>query len=175
MPGKRWTDNDINILRDNAGKMSSTDIGELIGKSNQSVQAKASRLGITLDGYYKKVICIDCGTPTSVSWQTNNEIRCPICRERHFREYHYKITQKKFNMQAYSGNRHDVFQRDGYQCRLCGSKKNLIIHHINEMSYHNSDTPDNDMNNLTTLCKSCHGLYHMTKTRNKYKELGAAK
>ena len=179
MSKRPWTKEEIQILKDNAGKMSSVEIGNMVGKSKQSVQSKANRLGITLDGYCKKISCMDCGTPTFVAWQANKNIRCPICREKYERQgkkiYDHYYRPEKFNQQSYGGNRHIVLERDGYKCRLCGSAQRLIIHHINEISYHNSDRPDNDPNNLTTLCKPCHTRYHASKNRSRENTLEVAK
>ncbi len=40
------------------------------------------------------------------------------------------------------------------KCSLCGSLKNLIIHHLNEDRY------DNRIENLKTMCRSCHAKTH---------------
>lgn len=51
-----------------------------------------------------------------------------------------------------------VFERDGYKCLLCGSKKNIHAHHIARWA-------DNIEKRLTisngaTLCKACHHRHH---------------
>ena len=43
-----------------------------------------------------------------------------------------------------------VKKRDGYKCAECNSKENLLIHHIDY------DKSNSEMDNLITLCKSCH-------------------
>lgn len=45
-----------------------------------------------------------------------------------------------------------------FQCDICGRRGNLNSHHL----YSWSDNPDKryDVNNGTTLCKSCHDLFH---------------
>ncbi|MBZ9569989.1 HNH endonuclease [Methanobrevibacter sp. TMH8] len=47
--------------------------------------------------------------------------------------------------------RNKVFKRDNYQCKLCGTTKNLTVDHIKPRA--NGGT--NDLNNLQTLCCSC--------------------
>lgn len=42
----------------------------------------------------------------------------------------------------------------GTKCELCGTDKNLCIHHKNR------DTYDNSTGNLMTLCNSCHSRWH---------------
>lgn len=39
-------------------------------------------------------------------------------------------------------------------CESCGSKIKLIVHHI--IPYHINSSKELDMNNLMTLCPSCH-------------------
>lgn len=52
----------------------------------------------------------------------------------------------------------EVLKRDKFQCQICGSKKNLIVHH--KIPYHLCKTykEANKLINLITLCKRCHGL-----------------
>lgn len=47
--------------------------------------------------------------------------------------------------------REDVYKRDGYACRKCGSKNRLTIDHIIPESRGGKATIDN----CQTLCKSC--------------------
>jgi len=43
-----------------------------------------------------------------------------------------------------------VRERDGHKCQLCSSTENLCVHHIDY------DKFNNEMDNLVTLCNSCH-------------------
>ena len=47
-----------------------------------------------------------------------------------------------------------VRQRDNFTCQKCNNKKSLIVHHIDE------NTQNNSLENLVTLCRSCHGKLH---------------
>jgi 5-methylcytosine-specific restriction endonuclease McrA len=51
-----------------------------------------------------------------------------------------------------------VLHRDGYSCRMCGSKENLQAHHINSWA----DFPEDRfiLENGLTMCKPCHDTYH---------------
>jgi hypothetical protein len=84
-----WTENEISILKNEAGRLSSTKISKLINRNTAAIQTKAMRLGVSLDGYCKKIPCVDCGTPVMVAWQTNH-IRCTICRDK-FESIHHII------------------------------------------------------------------------------------
>ena len=48
--------------------------------------------------------------------------------------------------------RNNILERDQYSCRICGSKKNLDIHHRIKRRNGGDHTPDN----LITLCRRCH-------------------
>lgn len=48
-------------------------------------------------------------------------------------------------------------QSVNYKCQICNSNKELSIHH---RSYENLYDEQNHLEDLTVLCKECHGLYH---------------
>jgi hypothetical protein len=62
---------------------------------------------------------------------------------------------------SFNGKHKEVLDRDKNKCLLCGSKKMIIIHHID----HNNK--NNDINNLVTLCRRCHPRIHYSKNRVK--------
>jgi predicted nucleic acid-binding Zn ribbon protein len=55
------------------------------------------------------------------------------------------------NKRRFGGLRNEVLIRDNYKCQVCGSEKQLDIHHKKYI---------NEMVNLITLCKSCHKKVH---------------
>ena len=58
---------------------------------------------------------------------------------------------------AYDGfweTRPIIINRDNNQCKKCGSKENIRVHHIN------GDKRDQSFNNLITLCAKCHSGEH---------------
>jgi len=70
----------------------------------------------------------------------------------------------------WSALRKDVLDRDGYECRFCGVtneehqeeyKQGLHAHHI----IPDSDGGDTSMQNLITVCLSCHHTLEMTHAR----------
>src|ERR1035437_8139792 len=54
-----------------------------------------------------------------------------------------------------SGIRSQVRRRDGTMCRVCFYKHDLHVHHINTNSH------DNRLDNLVTLCDFCHKKAHI--------------
>ena len=58
----------------------------------------------------------------------------------------------------FSGNKAIALERDGYKCTRCGATDNLAMHHKDGSGQ--TDNPNNDLDNLETLCDSCHTLHH---------------
>ncbi len=60
--------------------------------------------------------------------------------------------------ERFGGNREKTLERDGYKCVRCGATNDLHVHH-KDRTGHDSE-PNNDLDNLITLCVVCHGLEH---------------
>jgi len=54
-----------------------------------------------------------------------------------------------------------VLERDGWRCQLCGSPRNLQVHHRKFRSRLGDDTEEN----LITLCADCHRAEHAPMIR----------
>lgn len=57
-------------------------------------------------------------------------------------------------------NRLRCKERDGFTCQLCGSTLNLHAHHVDNEGKHKTPNPNNELDNLITLCHSCHIKMH---------------
>lgn len=69
----------------------------------------------------------------------------------------YKVRSKRHREQKrFSGMRDAVLERDGYKCTMCGSVEHLEVHHRDSSG--NTERPNNELDNLQTLCSSCHSL-----------------
>lgn len=64
----------------------------------------------------------------------------------------------------YSGKREAVLERDGRRCTRCGSGDDLVVHHQDGKG-RGEASPNNDLANLTTLCRACHAVVHMATGR----------
>jgi len=67
--------------------------------------------------------------------------------------------------ESWNSSREKALRRDGYECTECGNTENLVVHHDKmRKCYRNSETFDvddsNKLENLLTLCESCHKLVH---------------
>lgn len=63
------------------------------------------------------------------------------------------------NKRNFGGLRDKVLKRDRNRCRECGSDKLLTVHHLDGQGRGSKD-PNNEMNNLVTLCRACHARAH---------------
>lgn len=50
----------------------------------------------------------------------------------------------------------EIYQRDNYQCKICGSKFGLTVHHKTPKSKSGKGTPEN----CVIWCTLCHRFYH---------------
>ena len=55
--------------------------------------------------------------------------------------------------------REPTLQRDDFRCRRCGAIENLVVHHKDGQG-RSTDEPNNVLDNLETLCRSCHMAVH---------------
>ena len=67
-----------------------------------------------------------------------------------------KRARIKLPPEAYRELHRQVLDRDNWQCQLCGSRKNLQVHHRKFRSRSGDDSEDN----LITLCHTCHTQAH---------------
>lgn len=69
-------------------------------------------------------------------------------------------TRQRLNAPEWKETRKKVYKRDGYKCQICGMmsnelkkiKQKIIAHHITPYRI----TQNNEIDNLITLCSSCH-------------------
>lgn len=93
-------------------------------------------------------LCILCGKNTVPPPYTI----CLPCRiKKRAREGRYRLD---------GGSREAVLIRDGYVCQLCGTNKDVRVHHIDGAN-EASEMPNHSMDNLTSICRACH--YHVHK------------
>lgn len=69
---------------------------------------------------------------------------------------------KRLHYYRFGGNREKCLERDNHTCTACGSTENLVVHHIDGTGYKSVGfkNMNNDLDNLQTLCESCHNSLH---------------
>jgi 5-methylcytosine-specific restriction endonuclease McrA len=73
------------------------------------------------------------------------------------RQFPQKRRRLKLSAEEYGLLRKQALQRDAWRCQICGSPKDLQVHHLTKRSRLGDDVLDN----LITLCAPCHDLqYH---------------
>lgn len=143
--------------------MSSVGIAEL-SSSLGSTGARPVPARRTEAGPGKK-ICRKCDLELAVSLfcrdgknPDGRSARCKMCRSRELKGY--------FNRVRFGGLRETILSRDGYRCRACGLTRDehleafradLTIDHIDGRGRY-AETPNNDPENLRTLCVTCHAV-----------------
>jgi 5-methylcytosine-specific restriction endonuclease McrA len=82
------------------------------------------------------------------------EKQCPNSLKRRREEKHF------------DGKRQEVLKRDGYMCQKCGCSdlEQLVVHH-RDGSGRGKTVHNNGLDNLITLCRSCHASEHNTLDR----------
>jgi hypothetical protein len=65
------------------------------------------------------------------------------------------------SIRRYGGRHFEVLKRDNFTCQICGSKNDIVVHHIDHNIEHNQ------LSNLITWCRSCHTSYHQSVEPNK--------
>lgn len=103
-------------------------------------------------------------------WAMENRGRKAQNDKAYYQDHKAEILAYKKRWQdkaRFSGKREEVIQRDGEKCQHCGLSRelnriawncDLHVHHINGLgrSVLDISLKDNDLENLITLCKSCH-------------------
>ena len=67
-----------------------------------------------------------------------------------------KRQRVKLDPEAYAQLCRQVLERDGWRCQSCGSASQLQVHHLR----FRSALGDDSIENLITLCFSCHEKIH---------------
>lgn len=82
-----------------------------------------------------------------------------------YKEYNKKYLQEYIDSSRFGGNRKEVLERDNYKCVQCGMSneehldawgREITVDHI-DGNGRGSEEKNNSLDNLQTLCLSCHG------------------
>ena len=114
--------------------------------------------------------CVTCGV--DFSYKAGPQKKCPSCQKQHQiarinkwlqsdKERLKQYTKKAKDNYFFDGNREKALQRDNYTCQHCQTSENLQVHHIDGKGTTTPrDQRNNALDNLITLCRSCHTKEH---------------
>lgn len=105
--------------------------------------------------------CLVCGVEFEVTQQHRRQKYCSkSCTKKAERIFGSKLeTDLEYKNQIrFGGNKYKVLERDNYTCQLCENTHQLVIHHKDNSGQ--CDNPNNEMENLITLCRRCHINLH---------------
>jgi len=87
---------------------------------------------------------------TGMRWSLNEEI-CEAKRGQNNPQWKHGNCKRQYPREFNRELKEIVKYRDNYQCQMCGASFDLVVHHQDE------DKTNNDIDNLVTLCRPCHG------------------
>lgn len=104
-------------------------------------------------------------------WYYNNR-ESEIEKNRQYRKENKELFDWYHNKDRFNGMRNFILERDNHSCLVCGdngSNSKLTVHHIDGKSYASGFKPNeanNSVDNLITLCNSCHHKLHWWQRKN---------
>lgn len=114
--------------------------------------------------------CSECGNP--FVYKASEQHRCPPCQKRAeidaIHEWLAKQPEeklRKYRQHAadnyhFGGNRQAALERDDHECQCCGTEEDLHVHHIDGTGQLPPGERNDALDNLETLCRSCHTKSH---------------
>lgn len=113
--------------------------------------------------------CQRCSTmfvPSVLNWKVQKfcSPRCAkISGARAFTKRHPGYATKGTRRRRYDGNLEKCLERDGHKCCVCGSTNKPHVHHLDGSG--RTHNPNHVLENLATLCSSCHRRIHLIQLR----------
>lgn len=114
--------------------------------------------------------CVVCGVGFISDKYHPNALTCSVsCNESRMNsqrrlDFKKRENEKKPEFAKYSrrgkwgGNWVAALERDGHKCTICDSSRGLHVHHRDGSG--ESDSPNHKVENLQTLCNTCHRRIH---------------
>lgn len=129
--------------------------------SNRNSARRSLKRKMLFDQTEKIKKCLVCETEFEVKQQFQRQKycseNCSNKAERLFGKKRETDLDYK-NRTRYGGNQFKVLERDEYKCSICENTNQLVIHHKDLSGQ--SDNPNNEIDNLITLCRHCHINIH---------------
>ena len=139
MAKAKWTEEEMQILKEKYGTISNKELAKIMGRSKQAIQHLAHRLNITTLKVANYKHCVDCGTLLSrAAIYKKNAERCVSCaNKKRSKEGHHNW---KGGVAPLRSLVHillkpawiiPIMQRDNFTCQFCGKRGgDMNVHHI---------------------------------------------
>lgn len=111
-------------------------------------------------------LCSTMFVPTVVNWKVQKfcSPRCAkISGSRAYTKRNPGYSTKRVRQRRYDGNFEKCLERDGHKCCMCGSANKPHVHHLDCSGQ--TQKPNHALENLATLCSSCHTRMHDIQLR----------
>lgn len=73
---------------------------------------------------------------------------------------------RNYRSDGWVKKRNKILLRDRYECKKCGSRKNLVVHH--KKYFHGKKLYEISNKYLITWCEKCHNEHHKKYGKNAY-------
>lgn len=141
-------------------------------KNVENLRALRAKAGAVAIGAI--IQCAECGD--DFPYSSGPQRRCPECQRKHeIASIHAALKRSpKFNEYrrrakdnySFGGNREKALERDKYTCQRCGATEDLHVHHRDGNGVTTpKEARNNALDNLQTLCRSCHTTVHQEERR----------
>ena len=127
-----------------------------------------------LNKYPNILYCEKCKSLAILRWKLRNPERVKEIMIK-YRKSHLKLCRertrlseiKRRNKLYFGGLKYEALKRDKYICQKCG--KDISMKYMSCVHHINFNKSDNRIENLITLCRSCHPIIHYSqRTINKF-------
>lgn len=114
----------------------------------------------------KRGWCVDCSAKRKLASrlrarQKHEKRWAEERRQRHAGSVEFREkARRRSDKNRFNGRRDAVLERDGHKCRSCGSAENLVVHHEKRRTLGIRTDGHSQLDDLTTLCRSCHINLH---------------
>jgi len=99
----------------------------------------------------------------SQKWYQKNR-ESEIAKNKEYRKQNRELFNWYHNKERFNGIKEQILKRDNYKCMVCNSI-NVMVHHIDGNNFQ-KEIPNHNIDNLITLCRSCHSSLHHQQRRD---------
>ncbi|MGH2620145.1 MAG: HNH endonuclease [Anaerolineales bacterium] len=115
--------------------------------------------------------CTNCQKVFERPRHVRSSVTFPFCSRQCFQDY-ARVHFRGSGNPSWAGGAPDYYgpnwltarktglKRDRHRCQKCGSRRMLVVHHLREFAEFQNSVDAHELDNLQTLCRSCHRAIH---------------